>query len=193
MSKKLLASFVIGTALVAGCSSSEHFILVHGAWSGGWAWADIVAALQAKGDSAEALDLPAHGADTTPISGATLDAYVSTVGNRVNAASSPVVLVGHSFGGVVITQVAEQYPKKISELVYLAAFVPENGENALALAQTDTGSHLGPVLEINPDAGTAAVPAAKLADVFARIALPTSSPSSRRIIAMSRWRPWRRR
>jgi pimeloyl-ACP methyl ester carboxylesterase len=147
-------------------SAAPSFVIVHGSWMGAWAWSDVAAGLRAQGAEVQVVELPAHGADTTPVSEATLSAYVATVDTALDASSSPVILVGHSFGGVVITQAAEGRPSKIAKLVYLGAFLPQNGQSALQLAQMDANSHLGPVLEIDADAGTADVPLADLSDVF---------------------------
>src|SRR5262245_46877635 len=104
----------LGLALSA-CSSDDEpardakpqsFVLVHGAWMGAWSWNDVVPELEAMGSSATAVELPAHGDSTEPVSAATLDAYVAAVSDAVDRASAPVVLVGHSMAGIVITEVA---------------------------------------------------------------------------------------
>jgi pimeloyl-ACP methyl ester carboxylesterase len=146
--------------------TQPSFVLVHGAWMGGWAWSDVAAGLQAKGANVAVVELPAHGADTTPISGATLDAYVAKVDAALDASPTPAVLVGHSFGGVVITQAAESRPSRVAKLVYVAALFPKDGQSALDIAGKDAGSHAGPVLKIDPNAGTAGLPADKLEDIF---------------------------
>jgi pimeloyl-ACP methyl ester carboxylesterase len=145
------------------------YVLVHGAWMGAWAWDDVAASLRARGEGVVAVELPAHGADATPIAEATLDAYVAAVARAVDAAQAPVVLVGHSLGGMVITQVAEQRPSQIAKLVYVAAFVPRHGQSLQSLSATDAGSQLGRVLVVNPTAGTAAVPASQLGEVFGAV------------------------
>lgn len=93
-------------------------------------------------------------------------AYVAKVESAVDAATGPVVLIRHSLGGVIISQVAEQEPDKIAKLVFVAGFVPKDGDSALALAMTDADSHLGPALIVNKDQGTADVDPTKLIDVF---------------------------
>lgn len=156
-----------GGAGVGSDSAGPSYVIVHGAWSAAWAWADVATALEAKGKSVTVVELPAHGADMTPIAGATLDAYVAEVEHAVDAASGPVVLVGHSLGGVVISRVAEEEPSNIAKLVFVAGFVPKDGDSALALAMTDAGSLLvPPTLAVNMDQGTADVDLTKLSDVF---------------------------
>jgi pimeloyl-ACP methyl ester carboxylesterase len=110
------------------------FVLVHGAFAGGWCWEKLVPLLEAEGHTVDALDLPGHGNDPAPISEMTLENNARRVADRVGAASEPVVLVGHSMGGMSITQAAELVPDRIAKLVYLAAFLPGNGMTLPQLA-----------------------------------------------------------
>ena len=153
-----------GDAGASGNSAGPTYVVVHGAWSGAWAWEPVATELEAKGKTVTVVELPAHGTDMTPISDATLDAYVAKVERAVDAASGPVVLVGHSLGGVIISRVAEQEPEKIAKLVFVAGFVPKDGDSALALAMTDAASHLKPT--VNQDQGTGDVDLTELVDVF---------------------------
>lgn len=91
-------------------------------------------------------DLPGHGNDKTPIPDITLQAYADHVCRVLDAQPGKVILVGHSMGGIVITQVAEQRPEKIETLVYLAAFLPRNGESLVMLAKQDSESLIMPNL-----------------------------------------------
>lgn len=123
-------------------NKGRTYVLVHGALLGKWSWDRITPALQRAGNMVITLDLPAHGDDKTPQDKVSLanyrDAVIAAIGNRTN-----VILVGHSFGGVVISEVAEAIPQKIGKLVYLGALFPQNGESASALAGTDQGSLFG--------------------------------------------------
>ena len=142
------------------------YVLVHGAWMGAWAWDDVATGLRAEGATVVAVELPAHGKDATPLRGANLDAYVDRVGSAVDAADKPVVLVGHSMAGMVITQVAELKPDKIRSLVYLAAYFPKDGQNLLDLAMTDGDSHSGKNAKIQEKDGIADIPEEFLQDDF---------------------------
>ena len=104
------------------------YILVHGGLSGSWYWNKIIPLLEDKGHKVIAPDLPGHGEDKTPISDITLQAYVDRICDVIDAQSEPVILVGHSMGGFVITQTAEFRPDKIKLLIYLAAYLLQNGE-----------------------------------------------------------------
>jgi pimeloyl-ACP methyl ester carboxylesterase len=109
--------------------------LVHGAWHGAWCWRKIVLELQANKCNVIALDLPGHGDDPINPKNVTLDDYVKKVISVVNEQTDPVILVGHYMAGVVISQAAEDLGRgKIAALVYLDAFMPQNGESVFSLA-----------------------------------------------------------
>ncbi len=98
------------------------YVLVHGAWHGGWCWSKLVPLLEATRHRAIALDLPGHGNDKTPLAELSLDRYVACVSTAIGTIDEPVVLVGHSLGGTVISQTAEMHPDRILKLIYLCAF-----------------------------------------------------------------------
>jgi pimeloyl-ACP methyl ester carboxylesterase len=68
----------------------------------------------------------------------TLADHIATVSSAIEAAGETVILVGHSFGGITISGVAEQMPDAIKRLVYVAAYVPQSGESMQALAEMDS-------------------------------------------------------
>jgi pimeloyl-ACP methyl ester carboxylesterase len=131
----------------------SRYVLVHGAWHGSWCWEKVVPLLQQAGHQVETLDLPGHGRDRTPIREITLATYTKRVCETLDAQAEPVILVGHSMGGIVITQVAEERPEKIQTLVYLTAFLPQNGESLLQLARMNNDSLLSPNLVANEEQG----------------------------------------
>ncbi len=113
------------------------YLLIHGAWHGGWCWRKVVPLLEARGHRALAPDLPGHGADETPPAAVTLAGYAERICEIAGAEPEPVILVGHSMGGVAITQAAENCPERMRVLVYLSAFLPRNGESLLTWASQD--------------------------------------------------------
>jgi len=131
------------------------FVLVHGAWTGAWIWHKVVPILEDRGHEAVTLDLPAHGIDRTPPTDVTLDDYVDRVCEALDARDESVVLVGHSMGGVVVTQTAERRPAAVDTLVYLTAFLPGDGEALVDYSAGDEGSDVGPDLEIDESRGLA--------------------------------------
>ena len=117
------------------------YVFVHGAWHGAWCWSKVVALLEGAGHKAIALDLPGHGGDDTPIAQVTFEAYCDKVREIVEAQPESVILVGHSMGGRVVTQVAERRPDRIKTAVYLAAILLRHGENTMP-ADPDAGETL---------------------------------------------------
>ncbi len=110
--------------------------MIHGGSHGGWCWDKVVPLLREKGHLVEAPDLPGHGKDKTPIQEVTLQSCVDKVCSVIEAQSEPVILVGHSMGGIIISQVAEQIPDKIRTLVYLTAALLRDGESQAAIIET---------------------------------------------------------
>jgi pimeloyl-ACP methyl ester carboxylesterase len=92
----------------------------------------VLPGLRATGHTVEALDLPGSGEDRTPVADVTLDAYATRVCEAL-AAGPPAVLAGHSLGGMVITQAAARAPEQITSLIYVAAFLPADGQSLLNL------------------------------------------------------------
>ena len=100
-------------------------VLVHGAWHGAWAWQPLERELQRRGVATAAVELPTVG-DAT----ADLPADVAVLRDAVAAVDGPVVLVGHSYGGVVVTEAATGLDQ-VQSLVYVTAFAPDAGESLL--------------------------------------------------------------
>lgn len=86
-----------------------RFLLVHGGMGGAWCWERVIPGLRAAGHDAEAIDLPCHGTDDTPLAQITLYRYAEAVCDAL-VAGPPAVLAGHSMGGMVITQAAARRP-----------------------------------------------------------------------------------
>jgi pimeloyl-ACP methyl ester carboxylesterase len=120
------------------------YVLIHGAWHGGWCWRKVVPLLEAKGHRALAPDLPGHGNDGTPAASVTLKSYADRICEIARAEPEQVILVGHSMGGIAITQAAENCPKKIGALVYLCAFLPRNCNRLMTWASQDRESMVNP-------------------------------------------------
>jgi pimeloyl-ACP methyl ester carboxylesterase len=120
------------------------YLLIHGAWHGGWCWRKVVPLLEAKGHKALAADLPGHGDDRTPTASVTLKSYTDRIREIASAQTEPVILVGHSMGGMAITQAAENCPRKIRALVYMCAFLPRNGDSLTTWASQDRESMVNP-------------------------------------------------
>ncbi len=133
------------------------FVLVHGAWHGGWCWHKVVARLEAMGHRAVAPDMPGHGDDPAPIARVPMDDIVARISETIDAADEKVVLVGHSYGGAMITQTAEHCADRIKSLVYLTAFLPAAGQTVEELARADGDSRLNGDIYLSEDEVTAHV------------------------------------
>jgi len=116
-----------------------HFVLVHGAFGSAANWDPIVPILREAGHTVDAVDLPGAGDDPTPLAEVTLDAYAKRVVAALEAGPEPAILVGHSMGGVVVTQAASDAPDRVAQVVYVAAFLPRDGESLVALTQLPEG------------------------------------------------------
>ncbi len=136
-------STLAATALSAlpAVSQAETYVLVHGAFQDASGWAAVTDILRADGHEVVAIDLPGRDAAGAAAQAVSLQDYIDTTVGAVEAADEPVILVGHSFGGMTISGVAEALPNQIERLVYVAAYVPLSGESMEMLALSDTNNH----------------------------------------------------
>ena len=145
-----------GTAMAAG-SDRPAFVLIHGSWHGAWAWNEMTPLLAKAGYASIAIDLPGAGTRTrlpqsflkrpldkaafatekSPVAGVTqqdrTEAAIDAVNHAAGLGNGKVVIVGHSWGGVTISHVAEAVPDRLHALVYLTAFLLPNGMTAGAM------------------------------------------------------------
>jgi pimeloyl-ACP methyl ester carboxylesterase len=127
------------------------YVLVHGSWHGGWCWHRVVAGLQRAGHRVLAPDLLSMGRDFTPYASVTLERWTEQIAALVRTAEQPVVLVGHSRAGIVISEVAERVPERIGVLVYVTAFLLENGQTLQEIASQDSQSLVLPSMVLADD------------------------------------------
>jgi pimeloyl-ACP methyl ester carboxylesterase len=158
--------------------SKKTFVLVHGSWLAPFAWDGVAKNLKASGANVVVVELPGHGSDQTPPQNISLDVYREKVVDIINKIDGKVILVGHSFAGMIISEVAETIPAKIEKLVFVGAFVPVNGQTVLALANTDPQSHLGPSLVPSADKLTLDVKKENIVDIFCA----DSSPETQNLL-----------
>src|SRR5262245_52181956 len=123
------------------------FVLVHGAWHGGWCWKKLTPLLRAAGHDVFAPTLTGLGERSHLLTrDVDLDTHITDIVQVLEFEDlENVVLVGHSYGGMVITGVADKASDRISQLVYLDAILPENGK-----AITDYNPRqLAPITEVS--------------------------------------------
>lgn len=117
------------SAIAPDAPPTPLVVLIHGAWHGAWSWAPLQTRLDARGIPSIAIDLPGHGASA--LAGGDLHGDAQHVVDVLTRLDRPVVLVGHSYGGAVITEAAVGSPH-VSHLVYLAAFALDAGESVMS-------------------------------------------------------------
>ena len=103
-------------------------VLVHGAWHGSWCWQRVTQLLDERGLPVRTVDLPSVGAP--PGAGTDLSADAAAVEAVIASVAGPVVLCGHSYGGMVISRVSSE---RVTRLVYLCAFMPLEGESLVSI------------------------------------------------------------
>lgn len=111
------------------------FVLIHGAWHGAWAWKSVKKALELGGHTVLTPTMTGLAEKQHLLSDTiSLDDLVAEVVDAINAVDlHNVVLVGHSFGGVLIAAIAEQIAERVKHLVYLDASILENGESVFSV------------------------------------------------------------
>ncbi len=136
----ILLGLVVATAALAGAEPAPPapqkpkltYVIVHGAWAGGWEHKKLAEALQADGHTVYRVTLTGQGERSHLASPEVdLSLHIQDVVNLIEWEDlHDVVLVGHSYGGMVITGVVDRLPGRFKHVFYLDAFLPENGESA---------------------------------------------------------------
>jgi pimeloyl-ACP methyl ester carboxylesterase len=138
LSRSSVDASVLGVAMAPAtpiATGSPTIVLVHGAWADGSSWAGVIAELGGNGLT---FDAPPN-----PLRGVSADA--AYIASFVQQIAGPVLLVGHSYGGAVITNAASQVDNVVG-LVYVGAFLPDEGETLGAISNQATDTLLGPAL-----------------------------------------------
>ncbi|MDD7970818.1 alpha/beta fold hydrolase [Roseinatronobacter alkalisoli] len=152
-----LGALAVGPrASASGPTPALTFVLVHGAWHGGWCWGPMASILRSHGHQVYTPTLTGLGerahlsADTTD-----LDTHITDIVSTIRYEDlNDVVLVGHSYAGMVITGVADQMADKLRALVYLDAFLPDSGQSFvnligdMDLAALAVDQHVPPMLTV---------------------------------------------
>ncbi|MGJ5817129.1 alpha/beta fold hydrolase [Paludibaculum fermentans] len=127
-------SFVMPAASFAAAPAVKTVLLVHGAWADGSSWSKVIPLLKARGFHVVSVQIPLTS----------LDDDVAATKRALALESGPLLLVGHSYGGVVISQAGND--PKVAGLVFVAAYAPDEGQSGMSLAEmnpTPVGSHIG--------------------------------------------------
>jgi pimeloyl-ACP methyl ester carboxylesterase len=139
--RTLLAGTAVTASALAAPAVAQNeprsFVLVHGAWHGGWCWRRVADRLERNGHKVYAPSLTglgdrAHLIGTRP----TVTTHIDDIANIIRFEDlQRVVLVGHSYGGIVISGVVERVQPQIASMVFLDAFVPQNGQSIMSLSR----------------------------------------------------------
>jgi pimeloyl-ACP methyl ester carboxylesterase len=126
-------------AAAAAQSSGKTYVLVHGAWHGGWCWSEVAGRLRAMGHRVSTPTQTGLGERKHLLSkDITLDTFAADVIHHIETEElDDVILVGHSFGGTSITGAADKIPSRIRHLVYLDSIILENGKTPFSALPAD--------------------------------------------------------
>lgn len=131
--------------LTTGARAQQTYVLVHGAWGGGWSFKQTDSLLRLQGNTVYRPTLSGLG-ERVHLASPEIDlsTHIADVLNTILFEDlHDVVLLGHSYGGMVVTGVADSIPERIGQLIYLDAFVPEDGQSvATAHGQERTGREM---------------------------------------------------
>jgi pimeloyl-ACP methyl ester carboxylesterase len=118
------------------------FVLVHGAWHSTGTWDLVTPLLTQHGHRVITPVLSGLGADRGRLSaGTTLSQHIQDVSQALPVPPDKVILVGHSYAGMIISGVTETNPSRIGRLIFLDAFIPEDGQSVLDLLPSEIGTH----------------------------------------------------
>jgi pimeloyl-ACP methyl ester carboxylesterase len=154
-------------ATTAAAVDKPTIALVHGEFESAIVWKQVGDKLRADGYPVIAITLPGRDGAILSFERLSLGLYANTVIGAIGQEAQPVILVGHSFGAMTVSAVAEAAPDKIRKLVYLAAYVPADGDSWLGMARRDGASALQPHLVLDHARNFASVEHAARADLFA--------------------------
>ena len=149
------------------------FVMIHGAWHGGWCFEPLRARIEGAGHRLVAPDLPGMGADDAVLATVTLDQWAAFAVETCRAQPEPVLLCGHSRGGIVVSQAAEREPEAMACLGYICAMLLPDGVSRVEFrrrARPNPAFHA----IIKPTAGGegSVIDTAHAAPVFAQLSPP---------------------
>jgi pimeloyl-ACP methyl ester carboxylesterase len=167
-----------------------QFVLVHGSFHGAWCWRHLIPLLERHGHHALAPNLPGSGDDPAPLENANLDSYATRIASVIDGLAGRILLVGHSMGGIVSSQVAEMRPHRLAAIVYVNGLLFRSDEGLINFLNEH--AHLGVEdlvlknMKVSEDGMTATFPQEAAAEVFYN-----TSPPALATWAASRLQPQR--
>lgn len=151
----------------------SELLLIHGAWQGAWAWDRLVPELEPLGHRCQPVDLPGNGNGRSRLQpkNVSLARYVEYLQRLLEDIGRPVVAVGHSSGGIIASQLAEEEPDCVSGLIYVAGMMLPSGMGFSDIVAELTPNHpevagIIPYLEWSADGETSTVKAGAARKIF---------------------------
>lgn len=149
------------------------FVLVHGAWHGGWSFELIQPMLEAQGHTVIAPDMPGMGGTDEELAAATLARWADFVADICITAQKPVILCGHSRGGLVLSETAERIPTEIAALVYICAMMLPSGLSREQWRErAEPNPEFRAIIQPHPSGIATVVDRTRAAPVFAQLSPP---------------------
>lgn len=128
-----------------------HYLLIHGSWHGAWCWEKLTPYLLANEHQVTCFDLPGSGEQFEKINEVTFDLLINTVKDELIKQTEPVVVIAHSFAGLLIAELAEEFHHKIKHIFYLAAWLPREGYSLVDMAVEYNNSKLPSIFIAAPN------------------------------------------
>lgn len=129
----------------------SSYILIHGAWHSSWCWQQVAELLSKQKHQVFTPDLPGHGANLKPHSNVKFQDYIDCILDYVNLCIEPPIVVGHSFAGMLLSQLAADYSDMFKQFVYVTAYVPFSGESFLRLSENLSDAPLSSELIVDKE------------------------------------------
>ncbi len=149
------------------------FVMIHGAWHGGWSFDALRPLLADAGHDMIAPDLPGMGGTEDELAAVTLSGWADFTADICGAAKQPVILCGHSRGGIVISETAERVPGKVAALVYICAMLLPSGMSRASWRENATPNPAFQEIQISLSSGLGSiVDTARAPPVFAQMSPP---------------------
>lgn len=155
------------------------FVLVHGSFHGNWCWSKLIPLLERAGHQVFAPNLPASGGDPAPIENADLASYATRVAGVIDGIAGPVILVGHSMGGIVTSQVSEQRSDRLAAAIYVNGLLLRNDESLGSFLDANKALNVDDLvlknMKVSADGQTATFPQEKATEVFYNTCTPADA------------------